>query len=118
MAERTVSPTRTKTRKTAPVRKPTASATNATLASLIHRLEITGCKLDVASKQWTGLLELEGVSLGAAAITRDVARELDELYCAFFDWCDQTGFLRNPTYGELVEGFDLWDEAQRARSRG
>jgi hypothetical protein len=109
MAKRILSPVRSKvskkTQKTKTVRKPSAAEQNSALARLVHRLEIAGSKLDIVSERWAASDDIEETALGAVPITRDVARELGQLYCDLLDWSNEAGFLRDATYGDLVESF-------------
>jgi hypothetical protein len=123
MAKRILSRARSKAakktkarKKTKTVRKPSAAEQNSALARLVHRLEIAGSKLDIVSDQWAESDDLEETALGAVPITRDVARELGQLYCDLLDWSNEAGFLRDATYGDLVEGFRLNERAIGART--
>jgi hypothetical protein len=78
------------------------SSLNTPIAILVHRLMVASHKLDLLARQNPNPSECQPEELASIVITREVAHEIDALYCLFSDHLTQAGLLQ---FGPLIDRF-------------
>lgn len=73
------------------------------LAVLVTRLGTASAKLDLVTEHWRSPMGVTTEDRGAVALIRDVAHELDSVYCALEDWASNVGLI--PKMGLAVDHF-------------
>jgi hypothetical protein len=74
------------------------------LSRAMWRLKMVSCKLDLATTHWEVPSEVASEDLGAVMTMREVALELDGLYCALSDLIHKAGLWVGPWVDRLDEG--------------
>ena len=83
------------------------------LARLIHRFDVLTGKLSVVKLHWAAPGNCCGEDLGAIAIVRESADELETVYCELNDWLHDKQLLQP---GPLVGSFDEKAEPKEGQS--
>jgi hypothetical protein len=83
-----------------------------TLARLMQRLNVVVGKLEIVTKHWSIPSNICSEDVGAAAITREVGREINRLYLGLSEWVEDRRLLPD---GPYVDSFDELEEEREER---